>query len=203
MTGATGSRVRRALRWFVLGSGPLKRRSDRIQAVARVLVVLAVLATPAVGVAGAGVARHHLEATAAAQAAERHVVQAVVTASTTTTVQPDPADAPVAVFRANVTWPGPAGAPRSADVPAPRLVPVGSTLPVWVDRGGSPTAPPLDPARTGDQVATVVIATVMTTLAVTAAGYGLVCLVLDAARRRRWARDWARFERQWRTGSAR
>lgn len=203
MTGSTGCPVRRWVRRFALGSGPLKRTSDRVQMLARVAVLLAVLAAPAVAVAAAGTARGHLEATAAAQAADRHRVRAVVTGTTTTTVAPEGGDTPVTVVRASVAWPDPSGSTRRADVTVDKAAPAGSCLTVWVDRAGRPTTAPLDRAGVDAGVTTVVLGTLVAVPLAAAGGYGLLCAGLDLSRRRRWTREWERAEREWRTGTTR
>jgi len=80
MSGSLRGRVRRARRWFLFGSGPLKRRSDRVQVAGRVVVVLSLLAAVPLAVVAAGLTRTRLDAVATAQAAERHEVRAVVLA---------------------------------------------------------------------------------------------------------------------------
>lgn len=201
MSGSPGGRARFLVRRFVLGSGPLKRTSDRVQMVARVVVLLAVLAAPAVAVVAAGAARQQLGTTAAAQAADRHRVRAVVTGTSTTTVQGESGGPPETVVRATVSWPGPHGAPRHANVPAPHATRVGSAVPLWVDRAGRPTVGPLDRASIEGAVTAVALGTVVAVPLVAWGGYGVLCLGLGLHRRRRWTRDWARAEREWRTGS--
>lgn len=203
MTGSTGGRVRVLVRRFALGSGPLKRTSDRVQMAARLLVLLAVLAAPAVAVGAAGAVRSDLESTAAAQAADRHRVQAVVAETTTTTVPAESGDPPVTVVRATVRWPAPDGSARRASVLVPQATAVGSTVQVWADRMGRMTTAPLGRAGIGSAVATVVVATVLGLPLMAWGVYGLLCLALDVSRRRSWTRDWERAEREWRTGSAR
>jgi hypothetical protein len=202
MSGSWRGRVRRARRWFVLGSGPLKRGSDRAQVAGRVVVALALLAAVPLALLAAGLTRGRLDAVAAAQAADRHEVRAVVLAdgaglgparqgssSGTTTSS--------AVVPAVVSWRARSGAHE-----ATLLVPVGTlagtSLPVWVDRRGRLTTAPLDRTSRADTVVVVALAVgAGLPLTVLALHCGL-CLVLDVQRRHRWERDWARVEREWR-----
>ena len=202
MTGSTGGRVRRALRSFVLGSGPLKRTPDRVQMAARIVVLLAVLAAPGLALVAAGQARGHLQVTVAAQAAERHEVGAVVLDKTAFGVPSDPGDPPTTVVRATVAWQAPDGSMRQAGVPVAERTTVGSTVPVWVDRTGRLSTPPADPAQIGTLADILAVAAGFAVPLLVWMAYGALCLVLDLHRRRLWARDWARAERAWRTDSA-
>ena len=78
MATPTHHRFRRAVRGFTLGSGPLKRGSDRVQMVARLVVLLAVVAAPGFAVAAATATTAELESVAAAEAAERQPARALV-----------------------------------------------------------------------------------------------------------------------------
>ena len=71
MNTSTDTALHRSLRWFTLGSGPLKRGSDRLQVAGRLVVVLALLVAPPLAVAAMAVTTAQLETLAAAEAAER------------------------------------------------------------------------------------------------------------------------------------
>lgn len=198
MTGSTGGPLRRVLRRFLLGSGPLKRRSDRVQALGRVLVVLAVLAAAPLGVVAAALAHDHLAAEAAAQAADRHATWAVVLTGGGT----GPADwrDPRATARAEVSWFSPSGSVRHGTLAVPAGTAIGAPVAVWVDRSGALASGPMD-ARTVEctSLAVGAAATVAVLLAVWSL-YGGLTLVLDAHRRRGWTQDWIRVEREWCSG---
>jgi hypothetical protein len=196
MSGSTRARVRRARRRLLLGSGPLKRGSDRVQMAGRLLVVLSLLAAVPLAVLAAGLTRARLDAVAAAQAAERHEVRAVVL--TSTAAAPTTGAGPASVVRAEVGWRGPGDTGRHAELLVPAGTAAGTTVPLWVDRAGNPTTAPLDRTGIGDSSLAVGVAA---TAAVPLVGWGLyggLCVVLEAHRRRRWGRDWARVEREWR-----
>jgi hypothetical protein len=98
-----------------------------------------------------------------------------------------------------VTWTGSAGSVRHGPMLVVAGTTAGSSVPIWVDRSGNMTTAPIDQGEISSTtlavgvVATVVVPTVVWGL------YGLLCAVLDAHRRRRWALDWMRVERTWRT----
>jgi hypothetical protein len=220
MTGPTGGPVRRALRSFFLGSGPLKRTSDRVQMVARIVLLLAILAGPGLAVVAAAQTHGHLEVTAAAQAAERHQVRAVVLERKTTKLSGnsgtsmnsgnsgnsglsgDPGYPSATIVRATVGWPGPKGSTRHAGVLVSDRTAIGSTVPVWVDRTGQLSTPPMDPAAIGTMADTVAMSTAVAVPLLAWGLYSALCLVLNLRRQRLWTQGWARVEREWRTGSA-
>jgi hypothetical protein len=64
------------LRRFTLGSGPLKRGSDRLELLARVLLVCSLLTATSISLAVATATHTQARAQAVAQAADRHRVTA-------------------------------------------------------------------------------------------------------------------------------
>jgi hypothetical protein len=198
MAGAMRGGLRRALRRFTLGSGPLKRRSDRVQVLGRVLLALSLLAAAPLAVVAVGITRGQLESTVAAQSAHRHPARAVVEDQPEPAAD-DPADANVSISRAAIVWPGPGGVVRHGTAQVPTGTTAGTTIPVWVDRSGALTTAPLDQATIGT---TSIAAGMLATVVVPVVAWGMYCLlctVLDAQRRRRWEREWDRVEREWGT----
>jgi len=191
-----GARTTRALlRRFALGTGPLKRRSDRLQFGARLLLValLLALAVP-VGLAVGTAVYTQGRADAALQAAARHrtTAQLLEDASGPTeragTWQP---------ARARVTWLAPSGDPREAVVDVRAGARAGTSVPVWVDESGQLSRSPPgagDAARTG--VSLGIVAFVGFTV-VTVLSYELFRLVLDQSRSRGWEDEWAAVEPVW------
>jgi hypothetical protein len=196
--------VRRTLRRFTLGSGPLKRRSDRLQVLGRFVVVLTFLVSPPVAVATTNAATTHLERVADAEAAERSRSHAVLLEDARA---PDvdlsddgdyvvSSDRPV-LARAAWTVPGPAGTTREGTVVVPPRTPAGTSVEVWVDRDGNLTRPPRSRAGIPGTAAAI---GVLPLIGVPLAGwalYAVLCLVLDAHRERRWGQDWAQVEPEW------
>jgi hypothetical protein len=166
-----------------------------------------VLAAVPLAVLVAGIARSHLEASAAVQAAASHEVRAVVLADTGDTLPPaadpaapdpsttDPQDA--GGVRAEVSWHGADGGLRHAAVVVAAGTAVGTTVPVWVDGRGDLTEPPPDEATVRDNAVAVGLAV--------AAGLPLLVwslhtglrVLLDVTRTRRWGREWERVDREW------
>jgi hypothetical protein len=191
---------RGALRWFALGSGPLKRRTDRVQALARLVLVLAFLAAPSLAVLAATKATTHLDAAAAAEAAQRYRVTAFVLADApthepATGASMDPA-APVRVH-ARARWTTPSGDQREGTVLVPVGSPAGADVPIWIDQQGDITAPPMDPRDIpGTAMAFALLA--LLGLPITAwVCYVVVCAGLDARRDREWTDGWAAVEPRW------
>ena len=128
-----------ALRRFTLGSGPLKRTSDRLQHLGRILLVCVLLTGVAVALAVATAAYTQGVATAAAQAATRHQVMAELTED----AQAVESSTVSASTSASVTWRDPAGEPHGAVLSVPAGAQAGSTLLVWVDGAGDRTTRPI------------------------------------------------------------
>jgi hypothetical protein len=188
-------RLRRALRRFTLGSGPLKRPSDRIEVLGRVLVALSVLAAVPLAFLASAITRGSMASTAAVQAADRHAARAVVL---TDTRAPDPtASAALEVVRTEVRWPGARGVVRRGQLLLPAGTRAGTAIPVWVDRGGNLTTAPLDEQSIGGTSFAAGVAVVLVVPLVAWGLHVLLCAVLDARRRRQWAQGWARVEREW------
>jgi hypothetical protein len=192
--------VRRSLRRFTLGSGPLKRGSDRLQLAARVVVVLSVLLAPPIAVATAGAMTTHLQAVADAQAGERSRILAVQLQDA---LEPTRGTGYTEVSTRTVPvraeWRLPGGGVREGLVLAAPGAPAGSTVPVWVDRAGSLASPPLDPSGIpGSAVAAGALPLIGLPI-VTWLLYALCCLALNAYRDRRWRRDWASVEPVWKS----
>lgn len=169
MTTPKNTSIRRSLRRFTLGSGPLKRRSDRVQVVGRFVVVLSFLVAPPLAVAAATAMTGHLQAVAAADAAERSRIRAVLleNAPARTRASSDHGDAS------------------------------STTVPVWVNREGAPTRAPLDPAGIPTAAAAAAAVPLVGVPLVTWTAYALLCRALDIQRERRWAHDWAEVEPDW------
>jgi len=185
------------VRRFLLGSGPLKRTSDRLQALSRLVLLLAVLAVvPLAGLVGTAVSGH-LHEVARQQQAQRASVPATLLfdAGRTPSGSSSAGEVPT-----TATWAGADGVPRTGPVPAPTGSRAGSVVRVWVDDAGALTTAPLgDGDIAADAVAAVVLGPVGA-LALVALGHVALVTVLDRRRSRRWAEGWAAVEPLWRAG---
>lgn len=191
--------LRRSLRRFTLGSGPLKRRSDRVQVVGRLVVLLSLLIAPPIAVAVADAMTAHLQQVAATEAAERAQIPAVLLtdAPEAPARGTDYTDAVPVSVPVRATWSPSAGGSREGFVMAPPGSPAGTAVRVWVDQNGELTAPPLDPGSIPNSAVAVGALPLVGVPAATALLYGLFCAALNAHRDRRWGRDWATVEPVW------
>jgi type II secretory pathway pseudopilin PulG len=187
----TGQTIRR----FTLGSGPLKRTSDRLEYLGRLLLagVLMVGVALALAVATATSARGRSEVDA--QAAERQQVTAELLEDVS--APRGEAEGIPDVGPATAVWVERSGIERTGVISVPVGATAGSTLTIWVDRDGDRTARPLS---NGDVVGQAVGSFVLTYLGIAMAGLGGYLWfrrVLDRSRSRRWAAEWAVIEPVW------
>lgn len=188
---------RHAIRWLLLGSGPLKRTTDRLHALSRVVVLLAVLAAVPVGLEVGTAVAVALHETAQAQAAARSARTATLLAAAPVAPSPDGGD-----VLAPAQWQGPHGRPVTGKVIAPSGDPAGSAVTVWLDRAGRLTTEPLRDSDIAVQSLTAGTVAALGLPTLVALMHLLVVHLLDRARLRRWAAEWASIEPLWadRTG---
>jgi hypothetical protein len=183
------------LRRFTLGSGPLKRGSDRLEFVARVLLVCSVLTAVPIGLAVGTAAHTHAAAQATAQAADRHRVTARLLDDVPA---PDgEASSSSDGQRATAVWTDPAGTEHRFPVPMPARARAGDPISLWIDRDGNRTTRPLsDGDVTGQAVGQGGVTFALLSL-IAGGAYRSVRTLLDRSRLRRWAADWAVVEPVW------
>jgi hypothetical protein len=189
--------MRTLLRRFLLGHGPLKRASDRLHALCRVVLLASCLAAVPVPVAVVSSLSAALHRTAALQAAQRQLATATLLADAPATdrntVQ-GPADGQVLTL---ATWPARDGSLHRGQVLVPAGAPVGSAVRVWVDARGDVTSRPL-PAS--DITSQVMVAGGMVALclpSIVAILHLIAVRAIDAVRDRRWTAEWASVEPLW------
>lgn len=200
MTEARDTLVRRSLRRFTLGSGPLKRRSDRVQVVGRCVVVLSFVVAPLLAVAASTATAAHLHAVAAAEAAERSRTQAVLLAGAPGPVRlgtGTEGDALVTTVPVRATWPTPGGRAREGLVPVPPGTRAGTAVPVWVDREGDLTAAPRARSGIPTSAAAVGVLPLIGLPLVAWILHVLLTHALDVRRERAWEREWATVGPDW------
>jgi hypothetical protein len=180
------------LRRFTLGSGPLKRGSDRLEFVARVLLVCSLLTAVPISLAVGTVAHTHAAAQATAQAADRHRVTARLVAGAPATAYSSPDGA-----WATAVWADPAGIEHRLPVPVPANARAGDPITVWIDRDGNRTTRPLAGGDvTGQAIGQGAVTFALLSL-IAASAYRSVRTLLDRSRFHRWAADWATVEPVW------
>jgi hypothetical protein len=198
-----GRRTRRLVRRATLGSGPLKRRTDRVQLAARLVLLVAVVLAPIPAAVVVGTSTARLEAVATAQAAERRLVDAVLLDDARRSddrigVQPGSVVVPV-VVPVRAGWQQPGELPHEATVYVPPGTRAGTPVQVWLGPDGEAVAPPL--AR-GDIPGRAMSSGVLVLLIVPLGAWGLyaaLVVALDAHRMHRWGEEWAAVEPRWGT----
>jgi len=193
----TDTALSRSLRWFTLGSGPLKRGSDRLQVAGRLVVVLALLAAPPLAVAATTVTTAQFEARAEAEAAERSRVDAVLLEDAPEAAASGYGDREPVKVPARAVWPVPGGAERQGVVLARPHTAAGTAVPVWVNRAGNVTSAPLDRSRTDSSAMMIGAVVLLGVPLATWMLYAFLRAALDAHRGRRWAQGWAAVEPEW------
>jgi len=193
--------IRRSLRRFILGSGPLKRRSDRLQVIGRLLLVLSFLLAPPLAVAVATATTAHLGAVAAAEAAERSRTVAVVLEDAPQPMHDSTEYAAYPLTRVPVraVWSVPGGTSGTGIVMVPPGTAADTAVPVWVDRRGEITRAPTNrDVLPGSAAAMGALPLIGVPLAAWTL-YAFLCFTLDARRDRRWEQDWAAVEPGWKS----
>ena len=185
--------ARRLFRRFVLGSGPLKRGTDRLQLAARLLLVLTVVTAIPIALAVLTASYSQGRAVAAAEAAERHQVTATLLADATASTDSAASEAATAP----VTWTLSSGAVSEGVLAVPQGATAGSPVRIWIDDSGAVTR---RPATSGDAAAQAFGLGLLTLMAISLAAttaYLLFRTVQERGRSRRWAEDWALVEPVW------
>jgi hypothetical protein len=189
--GATAGRL---VRRFTLGSGVLKRGSDRVQFAARVLLLILLMTAAPVALAVAGATGSQTRSLANSQADARHQVVAMLREDAPAVGDADHGGARAAVA---ASWTAPSGIERQGTVDAPTSARAGTTVDIWVDRSGNVTKRPLG---TADVISRAIAYGVVTFLGVSSlatVSYLALRVLLDRRRMRRWAADWAVVEPVW------
>lgn len=180
------------MRLFTLGSGPLKRRSDRLEFAARILLTLILLlATPLAVAAGRSVAAG-LDATAAHQAHTRTPERATLLRDAV--AQPSGGGPQVPT---SATWLGRDGQAHVGRVPVSPGARAGTSVAIWVDRSGRPVEPPISAAAAEDEG---LVAGCVIFLGIVIAGLSMHLVVhalLTRQRHRRWAAGWQAVAPLW------
>jgi hypothetical protein len=184
----------RTVRAFTLGSGPLKRGSDRVQFTARLVLLLVVLVSVPVALSVGTVVHERLQAVAQEQPAGPTRVTAVAPEGprSLTDARPGPGRPGTALW-----WTAPDRRPVQARVPVPPGTRAGDPVGAWTTDDGRPAAAPMTPREVvRSTVALVTLGWVGTVLA-TGTAYAVLCWLLDRQRDRRWTREWAVIEPTW------
>ncbi|HET6501936.1 MAG TPA: hypothetical protein VFG87_14355 [Amycolatopsis sp.] len=197
MAVSTDGRLNRALnwllrqyRWLLPRHDSLARSWDRIEAaVALAVLVLALLAAPTAGLAGA--AFHSREmAVATAQQAQRHPATAVLLAPSPPAMVTDVGTVSQDTQPVAAQWRLPDGTERTGTVQAGPGMDAGQSVPIWLNGTGDPVSAPMSGVS--------VLGLAVGFGALLWAGATVVLLlvywgtrsVLDRLRAAEWAREW-------------
>jgi hypothetical protein len=184
------TRLARCARRLGFDRNPLRRRTDRIEAVIRLAtVILLLVAVPiAAMVAGREADQLALRKAHAQQAAE-HEVTAVLLQRAQATGSPDPYTS-VQLTYVLARWQPPGQPTRSGQVLAPAGTRAGSTVQVWVDASGAVTGPPPDHRVIAGDVCIAAVTTCLVTGLLLLGSSALARRALDRRRLRAWDAGW-------------
>ncbi|NYJ08760.1 Rv1733c family protein [Petropleomorpha daqingensis] len=186
--GEPGRTLRRR---FTLGSGPLKRASDRAEFASRVVLALALLLAVPLGLLAGAMASTAVTAVEQQQAATRTMETATLLADAGN------GGSDAVTVPTSARWTAPDGGARTGDVEARPGARAGSTVDIWVDADGRRTERPL---TDGEVVGQAVVIGVLVGLGVVIAGmtsHLVVVWLLERGRVRGWEKGWASVEPLW------
>ncbi len=185
-----GRRLARLVRWLGFDRNPLRRGTDRIEAVLRlVMMIMLVAAVPVAAVFAGQHADHMALNRAHAQRAKDHLVTAVLLQRAGASGVPDPYTS-VQITWVPARWQPPGLSPRTGEVLAPAGSPKGSTVRTWIDASGAVTNPPPDHRDIVGDVCIVVVATCFVSWLVLLASAALARRALDRRRLNAWDAEW-------------
>jgi hypothetical protein len=180
----------RLARWLGFDRNPLRRRTDRLEAVLRlVMIILVVLAMPAASVAAGRWADHWVLHKVQTQRTINHQVTAVLLRDAPRTGIPDPYTS-VETTWVPARW-QPAGQPyRTGEVLAVAGARKGSTVRTWIDPSGAVTDPPLNHRVIRGDVLMAVAATLLASGLLLLGAAALARRMLDRRRLHAWEAEW-------------
>jgi hypothetical protein len=190
-------RLARLARWLGFDRNPLRRGTDRIEALLRlVMMIMLVAAVPAAAVFAGQQADHMALNRAYAQQAADHLVNAVLLEQAPATGAPDPYTS-VQTAWVPARWQPPGLPPRTGDVLALAGARQGSTVRTWIDASGAVTNPPLDHRDIAGEVCIAVVATCLASWLVLLALSALARRALDRRRLSAWDAEWRASGPRW------
>jgi hypothetical protein len=180
----------RLARWLGFDRNPLRRGTDRIEAVLRlVMMIMLVAAVPAAAIVVGQRADHRALNRARAQQAADHLVNAVLLDRAPATGIPDPYTS-VQTAWVPARWQPSGLPPRTGEVLATAGARKGSTVRTWIDASGAVTSPPLGHRDIAGDVCVAVVATCLVSSLVLLASGTLVRRALDRQRLSAWEAEW-------------
>jgi len=192
-----GASLARHMRRLGFDRNPLRRRTDRIEAVMRLAtIILLLVAVPIAAIAVGRQADHLALRQAHAQQGAEHQVTAVLLKHAQATGVPNPYTS-VQLTYVLARWQSPGRPPRSGQVLAPAGAPAGSTVTIWVDSSGVIADPPPNRREiVGDVTMAAVVAGLVASLLLLGANT-LARRVLDRRRLKAWDAEWRATGPRW------
>jgi len=183
-------RLVRLTRWLGFDRNPLRRGTDRVEAVLRLAtIILVVVGIPIAAVAVGRQADHVALNRAYAQRATDRLVAAVLLQDAPATGVPDPYTS-VQTAWVPARWQPPGMPPRTGDVLAIAGARKGSTVKTWIDASGAVIDPPLDHRDIAGDVCLAVVGTCFASWLVLIAIGSLARRTLDRRRLSAWEAEW-------------
>ena len=185
-----GTRLARGARLLGFDRNPLRRRTDRIEAVIRLAtLVMFLTAVPAATLTVGREADHLALRQAHAQQAADHKVTAVLLQRAATTGIPNPYTS-VQLTLVLARWQPPGQPSRTGQVLAPAGAHAGSTVAIWIDASGAVTGPPPDHRVIAGDVCIAALVTCLVTSLLVLGSSTLARRALDRRRLRAWDAEW-------------
>jgi hypothetical protein len=195
--GPPGTRLARCARWLGFERNPLRRRTDRIEAVIRLTSMVLLLVAVPLGVIAVGQRVDHLALRHAdAQRAAERQVTAVLLRPAPATGIPDPYTS-VQLTYVLARWQPPGQAPRSGEVLAPAGASAGSTVTIWIDRSGALASPPPEHRDIAGDVAIAAVLAGLVMCLLLLGSNALARRALDRRRLQAWDAEWRAAGPQW------
>jgi uncharacterized membrane protein YhaH (DUF805 family) len=177
-------------RWLGFDRNPLRRGTDRVEAILRlVLIILLVAVIPAAAVAAGRWADRQALRQAQAERAADHQVTAVLLENAPATGMPDPYTS-VQTTWVRARWQPPGQPPRTGEVLAVVGARQGSTVRTWIDRSGAVADPPMEHRVIAGYICLAVMITCVLSWLVLLAAVLLVRRALDRRRLNAWEAEW-------------
>lgn len=189
MSGSAGA-LRRTCRRAGWDRNPMRRREDRLQSAAVLVLTLLFLILAPVLALTVGTSIYRAEHLAVqADLARLHRVQATV-------VETGKAPLYSPITPATVSWREPDGSERRADYPSTKFIEPGATLTIWLDGAGEIVQPPSESRAASKAI--LLLSGVLSGLAAgMVIGYLLLRFGLDRRRMRRWDSEWVTADLLW------
>ena len=185
-----GTRLARCARLLGFDRNPLRRRTDRIEAVIRLATLVLLLAGVPMATLAVGREADHLAlGEAHAQQAADHEVTAVLLEQAPAAEVPDPYTS-VQMSLVLARWQPPGQSSRTGQVLAPVGARAGSTVRVWIDASGAVTGPPPDHRVIAGDVCIAALVTFLVTSMLVLGSSALARRALDRRRLSAWDAEW-------------